>query len=392
MEIDNLDNLIDQWENEYNKDKHNNANSVINIPHESSNPWELSPYHLFDYITTLSRYKFSTYMQFDPPVRFQIILENWINNFLSDKDKFTAFKLSSRILFITQHELEYLQRYVYRKFISQYGWQINESLEEFLFVPLEEDVKVAEFFRLNQISGREDKVGGSKSYLNCIDEFIQPIKEIEKIDNGIKQIKSCEHLNNLDRDNIIAIMEKAKIQYTAELEKKNKDYEQRKYLILLTDFSGSGATVKNDITRILTHYSFEFVFLFSYIICEDSLNKLLITSEQNANKINIIYGLLLTSKAKCFAEDSIILFDPDKSEIRKLCDKYFFQLKEHPDVKQWQEDIKYGFKENQLTLVLDHNCPNNTLPIMWAENSNWKALFPRVPKYIFHSTGGKEQK
>lgn len=378
-----LDDLIVAWESNFNR-----AKFEINNTSKSCNPWELSPNRLFDYIMTLSRYKFSSYMHFKSPVRFKTILENWINNF-SDSDKFTAFKLSSRVLFITAHEIEYLQRYVYKKFISQYGLGMKNFLEEFLFVPLEEDVKVAEFFTLNEIPGRKDTYKGVRNFINSIDELVIPVKKIEKISVDIEQVK----LSNIEnKDEIIDRMVQSKIRHAADMQMKIKEYEQKKYLILLVDFSGSGVTVISDLIRILKIYSFEIVFLFSYIICEDSLNELLKISKQNGDRLKIIYGLLLTSKVKCLKENNIIFSKSDISDIRILCDKYFAQLKEHPDVKKWGEDIKYGYKDTQIILVLCRNCPNNTLPLIWAENDNWKALFPRTASYVKHSTGGKGQK
>ena len=42
-----------------------------------------------------------------------------------------------------------------------------------------------------------------------------------------------------------------------------------------------------------------------------------------------------------------------------------------------------GFNECGLPVVLSHNCPNNSLPILWHSSSLKKirALFPRTPRY-----------
>jgi len=397
----NIDDLIQNWEAEYNKGKgeHSSIFDPLGVHTESVSPWELSPCRLFDYIMTLSKYKFSTYIQFNPPIRFQTILENWINNFtLEERDKLIAFKLASRILFITERELEYLQNYVYKLFTSQYKILIDKSLGEFLFISLEEDVKVADFFRINKVPGRKDIVNGSRSFLNSIDELLKEIKKIEKIDRLISKMLALKDYK-VDKtsnktiviEEVISIMQDYKTQIAADLGKRKEALKGKKYLVLLTNFSGSGATVENDIKRILTNYSFEAVFLFSYVISHKSLLKLSELSEIHSNKLKIIPGLILPAEVQCFGNNSILFSEDDKQEVKKLCDNYFDKLKGHADVEKWGKKIKYGYNKTRLTLVLPHNCPNSTIPVVWAENKDWKALFPRIPSYIKHSTAGRGQ-
>jgi hypothetical protein len=41
----------------------------------------------------------------------------------------------------------------------------------------------------------------------------------------------------------------------------------------------------------------------------------------------------------------------------------------------------FGFGSVGTLLVLYSNCPNNTLPLIWHQAPNWKALFPRISRY-----------
>ena len=40
----------------------------------------------------------------------------------------------------------------------------------------------------------------------------------------------------------------------------------------------------------------------------------------------------------------------------------------------------YGFNECALPLVLSHNTPNNSLPILWQDGT-FKGLFPRISRH-----------
>ena len=37
-----------------------------------------------------------------------------------------------------------------------------------------------------------------------------------------------------------------------------------------------------------------------------------------------------------------------------------------------------GFGDSQALVVFEANCPNNTLPILWAERPDWRPLFRRL--------------
>jgi len=54
-----------------------------------------------------------------------------------------------------------------------------------------------------------------------------------------------------------------------------------------------------------------------------------------------------------------------------ICERYydhdlFVQLKEHLD-QAGQTDLKFGYANCALPVVLEHNCPNNAITILWAE-------------------------
>ena len=55
-----------------------------------------------------------------------------------------------------------------------------------------------------------------------------------------------------------------------------------------------------------------------------------------------------------------------------------------PEYKKGRHDNPhYGFDHGCLSLILNHNCPNNSLPVLWYENEvkHIPALFPRVQRY-----------
>lgn len=46
------------------------------------------------------------------------------------------------------------------------------------------------------------------------------------------------------------------------------------------------------------------------------------------------------------------------------------------------EEVRYGFAEGRLPLVLGHNTPNNSISMLWAfETANFIGLFPRISRH-----------
>jgi hypothetical protein len=78
---------------------------------------------------------------------------------------------------------------------------------------------------------------------------------------------------------------------------------------------------------------------------------------------------LLDDKDKCFDEHSRLF--PETTErnyaMNMAYEKGAMLEKRNP----------LGFGDCQATVVFEHGCPNNSLPILWAESKDWCPLFPR---------------
>jgi hypothetical protein len=96
-------------------------------------------------------------------------------------------------------------------------------------------------------------------------------------------------------------------------------------------------------------------------------------------EIQLSEGILLPEGVRLTEES-----DP---EMWAICHKYydhglFEGLKEHLD-EFGQTDIRHGYGDAALPIVLEHNCPNNAITLLWAETEGggerhpMRALFPR---------------
>jgi hypothetical protein len=96
-------------------------------------------------------------------------------------------------------------------------------------------------------------------------------------------------------------------------------------------------------------------------------------------KVELSEGILLPERVR--------LTERDDPEMWAICGKYydhglFEDLKEHLE-ESGQIHIRHGYGNAALPVVLEHNCPNNAITLIWAETIGgsethaMRALFPR---------------
>ena len=341
--------------------------------------------------------------EIQPPLDWKDYIYYWLTQFDSDKRILIAMKLISNIIFIDVDLYRELQKYTYQE-LKDYvhyamGMEIEDFLRQTLFFPVDGsgEVHLIDFMRINRIKGRKDRIGG-RLYLDEPDILLEPIKSIEKLQNLRGRILEM-NMREDEKEFIDTILYSYELDMRKRIEELKKRYKTRKYLCIVTDFVGTGTTIIKDIRRIIKYYeNFEKIFVVAYVGTECGLEKI---QEESQDKIEtIICGLELPDYLRVFSEENTYFTDEEKNEIKCICDAYFSKFF-HPDIEKFGDKIKYGYIGNEnscgnnLLLTLYTNCPNNSLPILWAGSykyynypNKWIPLFERVPSYVYHIVGG----
>lgn len=89
-------------------------------------------------------------------------------------------------------------------------------------------------------------------------------------------------------------------------------------------------------------------------------------ADRTFGSIDVTQGTLLPASLKLGVgrDDAVIA----------LCEKYYnhdlyLRLMEHASEAE-QTDLKMGYADCALPLILEHNTPNNSIPLLWAETTN----------------------
>jgi hypothetical protein len=78
----------------------------------------------------------------------------------------------------------------------------------------------------------------------------------------------------------------------------------------------------------------------------------------------------LDESAKAFSNNSQIFTDLDeRDKAKRIAEGTGSVL---------VKNAPLGYGDCQTTVVFEHNCPNNSLPILWGESKNWLPLFKRL--------------
>jgi len=73
-------------------------------------------------------------------------------------------------------------------------------------------------------------------------------------------------------------------------------------------------------------------------------------------------------------------------KIAQLCKRYFNETIVNEHILEGGDCI-CGFGGAGLALVLNNNCPNNTIPLIWQETNDWHPLFPRIDHHVTRTKG-----
>jgi hypothetical protein len=82
----------------------------------------------------------------------------------------------------------------------------------------------------------------------------------------------------------------------------------------------------------------------------------------------------------------LALSHPDDAEMLRLCDKYYdhalFKRLEKHCLEAGMSTMKLGYAECALPVVLEHNTPNNSIPLLWAETAGENGAHSMEPLFF----------
>lgn len=341
------------------------------------------------YFQIMSKYKYDEYKQFSTGMRFVERLAIWLNQFKRIEERKTCLEfIKNKLIYISQRELAHLvatsfpdnidkilinkaaielnlPEYKIQKIVNSVNYKLLRRKS--LFLGLSDGARTEIFRRSNASSLTHEQI-----YLTY-----------ELSDDRISKMQ-----NELEND-IISIIGK----------NKTKEKIAFKNLFLLDDFSASGRSyIRYDKKEKIFKGKVSSLY---YALNEPKLKKILnletlnvyivlyLCSEQAYDYLHKETKKLWNNKYKLpeiipvytFNNNIKLVENEVNKEILGICNSNDYYDKDIED-KHTGENIKLGYSQCALPLVLDHNTPNNSISILWSyDEAKFRGLFPRVPRH-----------
>ncbi|MBB4659324.1 phosphoribosyltransferase-like protein [Parvularcula dongshanensis] len=289
-------------------------------------------------------------------------VEAWLANFdgragFEPKvERLHALFLLSQFLFIGSAETRVLLRAVYR---------------DLFLIPLIQEVR-------SSLSGCRDP----KTVKEAVDSEMAKTRFLgvgNPSESGVHLLYFFRQENKLSKKNFLdsAAVFSSVINEDGKIERELADPDIERY-IFVDDVCGSGKTAvkysKGIISEILSLQPSAKVCYLAMFATQKGIEKVRATKFGSASAA----VFELDDSYRCLSPSARILFDApdhiDATVLRKVTLTYGTYLR---------PGFPGGWDDNQLLLGFQHNTPNNTLPIMWAEGSAthpWTPAFKRYAK------------
>lgn len=346
-------------------------------------------------LQALASIKYDEYQQFSPGMRFVESLALWLNQFETGAEREVAYKfVRSRLVFISYAEMAHLVTVAFPDFIRP-----------FLIRQTANDVGIPEMFVSRIAKCKEFQVLLRQSlFLGLSDGAHIDIFRRSNPEISHEQILQSYEIPDKKADDMI-------LKLSSDLEglfcrKPTSAEKVFRMIFLLDDFSGSGISYfrkelhdlqleyKGKIHKILSNLSETqgelkklvnandlHVCIVLYVATTKGLSHLAdhIETWLKEGRRNIKCTMLAIQKIP----DDTLLCSGKDIEFIKLLEKYFDpSIVDEHFLKGRHEKPYLGFDQCALPLILSHNSPNNSVPLLWFEDQRkYRGLFPRVSRH-----------
>lgn len=339
-------------------------------------------------LQAMAAFKYDEYQQFAPGMRFVESLALWLNQFRKQIERKVAYEfVKKRLVYISNAEMSHFVSAVYPDHIrpvlikhtadtlktpARYVRKITQSNEyrilrrRCLFLGLSDSARIDVFRRSNHELSNEQiwqtyELPPDKAK-TMHDELVKDLKMMcdtfEIKDAYYRMIFLLDDFSGSGRS------------YLREEESSSKG-KIVKFLKLITNPSNGMASLVNlnDLyVGIVLYVATEK----ASIYLNEAINKLF-GNTQTKLEIKIVQHL----------PDEVALHDVTDRDFLALANTYYDQNAEDKHTIKGGTDLKRGFASCSLPVVLNHNTPNNSVFLLWADPQkfNVRGLFPRFSRH-----------
>ncbi len=330
----------------------------------------------FSWLQLMSRFKYDGYTDFVAGVRFIESLAGWLQQFASVERAAAYDFIKMHLVYFTPGEIQHLIELVYpecvrRRLLHDVALAVGKPVYLVGSDPTASEL-YRKFLRKSLFFGLSD---GAK-----IDAF-------RRATAGI-----------ISNEQVLLATEVAPgkwKQVLAELRKALKDNHARfKFLFLFDDFIGTGTTLQGKLKRlwrdcsehgiVASHFEDDWTVVVHHYIAIEQITKTLGQKEEALRKEHGASGWFrkIEFSFELILPEWLKVDEAKAGDFWPLIQKYYNSgIETEHTRKGGGKDVRLGFGQCALPLVLEHNTPNNSIPLIWADIDDSNGQPPMRPLF-----------
>ena len=342
-------------------------------------------------LETLAVYKYDQYQQFAPGRRFLESLALWLRQFAPEERNLAYGFVCQRLIFISDDELNHLVDLAFPTIVRPV--LLDDAAADAGITPSYRVKAIVDSTAYRCLLRRTLVLGLSDGART--DQF----RRVNPHAISHEQVFHAYDVSEAKADDMRSKLEKD----LKSIQGKSPSPEDAtfKYIVLLDDFTASGTSyVRRNIETKLWEGKIPRIISeleknegLGGCIAQSGVRLLVVIYIASEQALNHIGQALTTLPFKKGSLEFHVVFHLSQSvRIDPEAEKDIFHLigsKRYFDVRADDEHgeiggttVQYGFADGRLPVVLNHNTPNNSIYLLWAEDGhNVLGLFPRVSRH-----------
>lgn len=352
----------------------------------------------YAWINLMALYKYDSYRDYQAGMRFVESLSNWLQQFDVTERPFAYEFIKRNLVYIGTPEMERMVKQFFYKFVYKKLLNVTASR---LCIPGHSILTDRAAKRYLEILQRRTLFMGLSDGARL---DVLRRANIGRINN--EQVVIATQIDEFKWKSLFDDLKKDLTNLEAE-----EDEKQFCLVYLIDDFMGTGLSFlrkdnerwKGKLIKFLESispsetrkiFSDEFeICVHHFIGTKKSESDIDQRYNEIKNELKTIYGNITVSfsYSMIFPESSKISDTTvEGKKFLELCKKYYNRKIESEHTGVGGGSIEYGFGGCALPLILEHNCPNNSVPLLWAEiekdeENNFQEMRPLFRRRQRHS-------
>jgi hypothetical protein len=352
-------------------------------------------------IEALAVFKYDQYEQYFSGMKYIESLARWLNQFKTQAEKIKAFEfVNKHLIFVSSTELSHfvaisfpdvIRPFIIKKVAAQNGipeYNVNTiiksreyqtMLRQSLFLGLSDGAHTDIFRRSNP------EISNEQIYQTYEITEKKAKDMLKKLNRGLSDLHNgTKYSDDQNRFHLLFLLDDFSASGISYLryEDEDKDYDGK-----IFRFYKNITDPKNPMYQLIDHSNCH-ICVILYIATNQAIDNIQLMIRKVFDSAGIKCDIFCVYRLN---NPNISSFSSD-TELLKILEDYFDDdiIDEHYEKGKFSHPY-LGFDECALPLILNHNTPNNSIPLLWfEENRKYWGLFPRVSRHGGVKNGNKK--